>query len=86
MTKGNICFWTFFFCCRVGCLSEKLTSDSVVLLGFRAAALDQARLKFERFSLNVNVASEEFVLRRLRASPLIKPRLMPGWLEVKCVY
>ena len=34
-----------------------------------------------------NVAFEELVLRSLKASPLIKPFLMPGgWQEVKCVY
>ena len=34
-----------------------------------------------------NVVYEEFVLRSLKASPLIKPFLMPGgWQEEKCVY
>ena len=42
-------------------------------------------LKFAILSLKT--VSEEFVLRSLRASPLIKPFLTPGgWLEVKCVY
>ena len=37
--------------------------------------------------LSLNAVSEEFVLRSLRASPLIKHFLTPGgWLEVKCVY
>ena len=42
-------------------------------------------LKFERHSSKV--VCEEFVLRSLIASPLIKPRFTPGeWQEVKCVY
>ena len=42
-------------------------------------------MKFERHSSKV--VCEEFVLRSLVASPLIKPRFTPGgWQEVKCVY
>ena len=34
-----------------------------------------------------NVVFEEFVLRSLKTSPLIKPFLTPGgWQEEKCVY
>ena len=34
-----------------------------------------------------NVVFEEFVVRSLKASPLIKPFLTPGgWQEEKCVY
>ena len=34
-----------------------------------------------------HVAFEEWVLRSLKASSLIKPSLTPGgWREVKCVY
>ena len=34
-----------------------------------------------------NVVFEEFALRSLKASPLIKPFLTPGgWQEEKCVY
>ena len=34
-----------------------------------------------------NFVFEEFVLRSLKASPLIKPFLTPGgWQEEKCVY
>ena len=37
--------------------------------------------------LSLKAVSEEFVLRSLRSSPLIKPFLTPGGLfKVKCVY
>jgi len=37
--------------------------------------------------MSSNIVSEEFVLRSQRASPLMKPRLMPGgWHKVNFVY
>ena len=42
-------------------------------------------MKFERHSSKV--VCEEFVLKSLVATPLIKPRFTPGgWQEVKGVY
>ena len=86
VTNGKICLRTFAFCWSADCFPAKLTSDNVVCiitLGLpRAVRRD---LKFVILSLKT--VSEEFVLRSLRASPLIKPFLTPGgWLEVKCVY
>ena len=53
------------------------------LLGYPRAL--RRSLKFERHSSKV--VCDEFVLRSLVASPLIKPRFTPGgWQEVKCVY
>ena len=47
-------------------------------------------MKFERHFSKVVCEDgllEEFVLRSLVASPLMKPRFTPGgWQEVKCVY
>ena len=53
------------------------------LLGYPRAL--RRSVKFERDSSKG--VYEEFVLRSLVASPLIKPRVTPReWQEVKCVY
>ena len=85
VTKGKICLFDFVFCCRADCLLLKLTSDSVFCIIFSGYPRDMRRdLKFE--ILSSNAALEEFVLRSLRASPLIKPLFTPGgWLEIKWV-
>ena len=85
VTKGTICLFDFVVCCRADCLSLKLTSDSVFCIIFSGYPRDMRRdLIFE--ILSSNAALEEFVLRSLRASPLIKPLFTPGgWLEVKWV-
>ena len=86
MTKGKTRLRVLFFCNRGDCLEAKLTSDSVLRISFLGyPRLIRRDLNFER--LSSNIASEEFVLRSGRASPLIKPRFTPGgWHEVKCVY
>ena len=84
-TIGKICLFDFVFCCTADCLLLKLTSASVFCIIFSGYPCDTRRdLKFE--VLSSNAALEEFVLRSLRASPLIKPAFTSGgWLEVKWV-
>ena len=86
VTKGKIRLRVLFFYNRADCLVAKLTSDSVLRISFLGyPRLISRDLNFER--LSSNIVSEEFVLRSRRASPLIKPRFMPGgWHKVKCVY
>ena len=85
MTKGKTRLRVLFFCNRIDCLVEKLTSDSVLRISFlRYLLLIRRNLNLESSSHTV---SEELVLTSRRASPLIKPRFTPGgWHEVKCVY
>ena len=67
----------FFLCWRANLLSWKrtpVTDLSMNLLGYPRAF--RRSLKFERHSSKV--VCEEFVLRSLVASPLIKPRFTPG--------
>ena len=73
VTKGKTFVWVFFLFWRANLLSSKRTPVrdlSMKLLGYPRAL--RRNLKFERHSSKV--VCEEFVLRSLVASPLIKPR------------
>ena len=73
VTNGKIFVWVFFLCWRANLLSSKRTPVrdlSMKLLGYPRAL--RRSLKFERHSSKV--VCEEFVLRSLVASPLMKPQ------------
>ena len=87
VTKGRIffCAVLFLFVKEVF-LSENLTWErcfSTVVVGY--PLLSRRVAKFLMFSSKV--VFEEFVLRSLKASPLMKPLVTPGgWHEWKSVY
>ena len=78
MTKGkNLCCVVLFLFVKDVFLSENLTSErcfSTVAVGY--PLLSGRVAKFLMFSSKV--VCEEFVLRSLKASPLMKPFVTPG--------
>jgi len=82
---AELSFESFFLCWSANLLSSKWTPVrdlSTKLLGY--PHILRCSLNFEKHSSKM--VCEEFVLRSLVASPLIKPRLTPGgWQEVKSV-
>ena len=78
MTKGRIVFCAVLFLfVKDVFLSENLTSErcfSTVVVGY--PLLSRRVAKFLMFSSKV--VFEEFVLRSLKASPLMKPLVTPG--------
>ena len=82
VTKGdNLVRASLFFCLSDAFLSLNLTSERCFSTTLAKCPLLRRRFsKFFIFSSKVNL--EEFVLRSLNASPLIKPFVTPGeWHE-----
>ena len=78
VTKGSIFLRAFLFLCsNAFFLSEKLTPEKCFSTVIEGESLFLRRVE-KFFMFSSKVVSEEFVLRSLNASPLIKPFVTPG--------
>ena len=86
VTKDKILLSSLNFCRRACFLFSNLMSESVAII--RLSGYPRSiRFALKCEILVLNSCSEEFVLRSLSASPLMKPFLTPkGWQLEKCVY
>ena len=83
---SEIRLFSFCFVWRANFLSSNFTSKRVVWISFSGWPLSR-RCDLKTLIFSSNIFLEEFVLRSLRTTSLMKPCFTPGgWDEVKCVY